>query len=104
MASEVSEANEAQRQRLGVHGQCPGRDSEPDKVIFNTYCAIIEPRLWNIVPGTKKKKKKKNCARRNFFFSLFLCRAEIVSGGRPCPAPPTVATTLLVDVQSKSPY
>ena len=47
MASGVSEANE---QRLGVHGQCPGRDSEPDKVIFNVYkhyvyCAIIEPRL-----------------------------------------------------------
>ena len=60
MASGVSEANEAQRQWLGVHGQCPGRDSEPDKVIFNVYniyvyCAIIEPRLWNIVPGTKKK-------------------------------------------------
>ena len=83
MASGVSEANEAQRQlRLGVHGQCPGRDSEPDKVIFNvynicilTYCAIIEPRLWNIVPGTKKKKKKKNV----------VVPSEIVSGGRPAP-------------------
>ena len=45
-----------------------GRDSEPDKVIFNVtyvYCAIIEPQLWNIVPGNeKKKKKKKNCAGR----------------------------------------
>ena len=50
--------------------------------ITYVYCAIIEPRLWNIVPGTKKKKKK-------------LCRAEIVSAGRPRPAPPTVATTLL---------
>ena len=41
MASGVSEANEAQRQRLGVHGQCPGRDSEPDKVIFNVYNMYI---------------------------------------------------------------
>ena len=30
------------------------------------------------------------CAGRNFFF-LLLCRAEIVSGGRARPAPPTVA-------------
>ena len=33
----------------------PRRDSEPDKVIFNIYniyCAIIEPRLGKIVPGT----------------------------------------------------
>ena len=67
MASGVSEANEAQRQRLGVHGQCPGRDSEPDKVIF--------------VPGGS-------------FFFLCVCRAEIVSGGRPRLAPPTIATTL----------
>ena len=37
MASGVSEANEAQRQRPGVQGQCPGGDSEPDKVIFNVY-------------------------------------------------------------------
>ena len=29
-----------------------------------------------------------------FFF--FLCRAEILSGGRPRPAPPTVATTLIL--------
>ena len=82
MASEVSEANKAQRQRPGVRGQCPGGDSEPDKVIFNVfithvYCAIIEPRLWNIV-----QKKK-------------MCWAEIVSGGRPRPAPPTVARTLI---------
>ena len=41
MASGVSEANEAQRQRLGVHGQCPGRDSELDKVIFNVYNICI---------------------------------------------------------------
>ena len=41
MASGVGEANEAQRQRLGVHGQCPGRDSEPDKVIFNGYNMYI---------------------------------------------------------------
>ena len=37
MASGVSEANEAQRQRPGVQGQCPGGDSEPDKVIFNVH-------------------------------------------------------------------
>ena len=37
MASGVSEANEAQRQRAGVQGQCPGGDLEPDKVIFNVY-------------------------------------------------------------------
>ena len=86
MASGVSEANEAQRQQPGVQGQCPGGDSEPDKVIFNVYnyiyCAIIEPRLWNIVPG-----------RKSFFF--WWCRAEIVSAGRPRPTPPTVATTLV---------
>ena len=40
MASGVSEANEAQRQRPGVQGQCPGGDSEPDKVIFNVYNII----------------------------------------------------------------
>ena len=34
---------------------------------------------------TKKKKK---------LLLLLLCRAEIVSGGRPRPAPPTIATTL----------
>ena len=41
MASGVSEANEAQRQRPGVRGQCPGGDSEPDKVIFNVYNTCI---------------------------------------------------------------
>ena len=41
MASGVSEANEAQRQRPGVQGQCPGGDSEPDKVIFNVYNIYI---------------------------------------------------------------
>ena len=41
MASGVSEANEAQRQRPGVQGQCPGGDSEPDKVIFNVYTCNI---------------------------------------------------------------
>ena len=49
---------------------------------------IIEPRLWNIVPGTKKKKKKAFfCAGRKSFFFL-LCRAESVSGGA---APPGAA-------------
>ena len=61
--------------------------------ITYVYCAIIEPRLWNIVPGTKKKKKKKIVPGGNRFF-FGLCRAEIVSAGRPRPAPPTVATTL----------
>ena len=41
MASGVSEANEAQRQRPGVQGQCPGGDSEPDKVIFNVYITYM---------------------------------------------------------------
>ena len=48
-------ANKAQRQQPGVQGQCPGGDSYPDKVIFNVYCAIIEPRLWKIVLGNSKK-------------------------------------------------
>ena len=48
MASGVSEANEAQRQRLGVHGQCPGRDSEPDKVIFNVYNIMYIVQLLNL--------------------------------------------------------
>ena len=33
-----------------------------------------------------------SAGRKSFFF--WLCRAEIVSAGRPRPAPPTVATTL----------
>ena len=41
MASRVSEANEAQHQRPGVQGQCPGGDSEPEKVIFNVYNMYI---------------------------------------------------------------
>ena len=37
----MSEANEAQRQWPGVQGQCPGGDSEPEKVIFNVYNMYI---------------------------------------------------------------
>ena len=155
MASGVSEANEAQRQRPGVQGQCPGGDSEPDKVIFNVYNICILCNYWTsvivvyqtiiikqcvknmwiniavsrrqttgaweytfvkvylivFVPfielrldliqitnithyKKKKKKKKKLCRAEIVFFGVFLCRAEIVSAGRPRPAPPTVATTL----------
>ena len=46
MASGVSEANEAQRQRPGVRGQCPGGDSEPDKVIFNVYFFSAGRKSW----------------------------------------------------------
>ena len=63
MASGVSEAKEAQRQWLGVHGQCPGRDSEPDKVIFKVYNVLL-CNYWTSVMKhikKKKKKKKKNC-------------------------------------------
>ena len=41
MASGVGEANEVQRQRPGVRGQCPGGDSEPNKVIFNVYTTFF---------------------------------------------------------------
>ena len=64
--------------------------------ITYVYCAIIELRLWNIVPGTIK----------TFFFFFFVpggnrfflgCagRKSWVAG-RPRPAPPTVATTLFI--------
>ena len=62
MASGVSESNEAQRQRPGVQGQCPSRDSEPDKVIFNVY---INHMYWTSVmknsaaPQKKEKKRKR---------------------------------------------
>ena len=53
--------------------------------------------------GTKKENnnnKIKNSAGRKPFFFL-LCRAEIVSGGRPRPAPPGVARTLVEGIKIK---
>ena len=47
MASGVREANEAQRQRPEVQGHCPGRDSEPDKVIFNVYYTTAKKKRPN---------------------------------------------------------
>ena len=86
-------------------GLCPGGDSEPDKVIFNVYNICILCNYWTSVMKhsarqKKKKKKKKSLllflflcrAEISFFFFFvpggnlfffFLCRAEIVSGGRP---------------------
>ena len=66
--------------------------------ITYVYCAIIEPRLWNIVG----EKEKKNCAGRIFIFYFFGAGAEIVSGGRPRPAPPTIATTLNINKQTRT--
>ena len=44
---------------------------------------------------TPPKKKKKNEKKKK----SSLCRAEIVSGGRLRPAPPTVATTLVTGAE-----
>ena len=89
MASGVSEASKAQRQRPGVRGQCPGRDSEPDKVIFNVYNKYILCNYWTFF---------------GFFFVLFLCWAEIVRVvGGPRPAPPTVARTLKCSLNDVKP-
>ena len=66
MASGVSEANEVRAPTTG--GAPAGIQSlmrSFSMYITYVYCAIIEPRLWNIVPSTKKKRKKKSAGRKS---------------------------------------